>query len=103
MNRYYDKHVRYPMGLKCPLCHFPSILTDEAVVLKIDERIRSKCPVCGLPSTAKLIRELKRERVRIEKVVKHAKATKRPFPRIALPGVVILPNGNYFSTHAGMR
>jgi len=103
MNSCFNKTYSVLDGLRCPLCHFPQILTDEAVVLKIDERIRSKCPVCGMPSTAKLIQTLRKERPRIEKIVKHAKATKRPFTRIALPGVVILPNGNYFSTYVGMR
>lgn len=96
LRRFYPKP-----GFDCPLCHLPTIFTSEVIIIKTDERV-PPCPVCGIRSNPTMVRSLRKEKNSIEKIMEHAKTTKRPFKKIVLPGVVILPNGNYFSTHPGM-
>jgi hypothetical protein len=87
----------------CPLCGVPSILKNNAILLEPDQKV-PPCPACGIGATPALI-QLFRHRAfvsRIKKMVYRATITGRPFRKIELPGVVILPNGSYFSTRVGM-
>ena len=95
--------VRSGRTQDCPECHLPSIFGSKTILLKLDERV-PPCPVCGIRSTPTLVRLLTDRALvsRITKNVDRAIATRKSFKKIVLPGVVILPNGNYFSSYVGM-